>query len=421
MKIITFASKCYQLNTRHHNLTFNFRSIRRKSQSLSSVPVVLGIETSCDDTGCGIVNANREILGEALCSQNEIHVRYGGVNPQIAYDLHQANIKTVVNDALRSANLKLDDMDAIAVTTKPGMSINLQVGVKYAKYLAKLHRKPLVAIHHMEAHALVGRMHNNIPYPYLVLLISGGHCLLAVVNDVDEFLLLGESLDNSPGEIMDKAARRMKLKNIPEYAKVAGGRAIELAALKAKDLDLFDFPLPLMRHRDCNFSFSGLKDSLVRKLKKKESEYGARGDQIIPEVNELCASFQKAIAEHLSHRTERGILFCEKEYLIPDSNRNILVSGGVACNDFIFKSIKVVGDRKGYNVIRPPSRLCTDNGVMIAWNGVEKIIKDFNLHSDDINVKDISPVAPLGKSLISKVIESNLQVKVTRLKNKHIL
>lgn len=395
----------------------NIPLLRSSTRVLSNVanPIVLGIETSCDDTGCGIVNGNRQILGEALYSQNKIHVRYGGVNPVVAHELHRDNIESAVKDALSSAYMKIDSINAIAVTTKPGMLINLKVGVKYAKYLARKHNKPLIPIHHMEAHALAARIHHNVPFPFLVLLISGGHSLLALVCDVDKFFLLGECLDNPTGEVLDKAARRMKLKNIPEYSGVSGGRAIELAASKARNTDLFKFAVPLARNRDCNFSFSGLKESLIRKLVRKESEHNVMADELIPEVNELCASFQTAIAEHLVHRTKRGMIFCEKKELLPQTTRNIVVSGGVACNDFIFGSIQIIGDKMGYKVYRPPPRLCTDNGIMIAWNGVEKIMKG-SCGVPDINLKDVSPVEPLGKSIIDIVKQSNLQVRVTRLK-----
>ncbi|XP_013187114.2 tRNA N6-adenosine threonylcarbamoyltransferase, mitochondrial-like [Amyelois transitella] len=387
---------------------------RYLSQEVLRNASVLGIETSCDDTGCAVVDMTGKILGESLHSQNAVHVRYGGVNPLIANELHRRNIEQAVAEALENSNLTVDDIDAIAVTTRPGMLMSLQVGVKYAKYLARKHNKPLIPIHHMEAHALVVRVSQDVPFPYLSLLISGGHCLLAVVKDVDEFYLLGKSLDNAPGEVLDKGARRMKLKNIPTYSQMAGGRAIELAAKHCKDPDLFRFPLPLAKYRDCNFSFSGLKDALDRNLMKKELEHGVMGDGIIPEVNELCAAYQLAVAEHIAHRTERAVIFCEKNTLLGEY-RNLVVSGGVACNDFIYKSLQVVTKKLGYEVYRPPPRLCTDNGVMIAWNGIEKLRKPCGIIAD-IPISSIEPVAPLGNSLINEVKQSNLPVRVSRLR-----
>ncbi|KAM3962360.1 tRNA N6-adenosine threonylcarbamoyltransferase, mitochondrial [Aphomia sociella] len=384
-------------------------------RTYSNKALILGIETSCDDTGCAVVDVAGELLGESLYSQNDVHVRYGGVNPLIAYELHRNNIESAVNKAVHESNIKFSNLNAIAVTTKPGMFVNLQVGVKYAKYLARIYEKPLIPIHHMEAHALVPRMYEEITFPFIVLLISGGHCLLALVKDVDNFLLLGEGLDNAPGEVMDKVARRLKLKNIPNYSLMAGGKAIETAAQNATNPFQFEFPLPLARHRDCNFSFSGLKDFIIRLLMKKESEHGIMGDEIIPEVNNLCAGFQLAVAEHIAHRTERAILFCEKKNLIRNHDKAIVVSGGVACNNTIFKSIELIGKKWGYMVYRPPSRLCTDNGVMVAWNGVEKFRRKSGIVSD-IDLSDITPVAPLGKSLINEVKSANIAVRVTRLK-----
>lgn len=376
---------------------------------------ILGIETSCDDTGVAIVNGAGNILGESLYSQNNIHLRYGGVNPVIAHELHRQNIEKAVQEALSNALLSIQDIDAVAVTTKPGLLISLQVGVKYARFIAKKYHKPLIPIHHMEAHALTARMYNNIPFPFIVLLVSGGHCILSLVKDVDDFLLIGKCLDNSPGEVLDKAARRMKLRNIPEYSEMAGGRAIETAAKHAKNPELFKFTLPLLKHRDCNFSFSGLKNALERNLLAKELEHNIMGDCLIPEVNDLCAGFQLAIAEHLAVRTERAILFCEKKNLIPVIQKSIVVSGGVACNDFIFDSIKVIGDKMGYNVYRPPPKVCTDNGVMIAWNGMERVRKKCEL--SPISISDIDPKAPMGRDVIEEVINANIPVKVTRLKN----
>lgn len=393
---------------------FSIKILRREFSNTRN-SIILGIETSCDDTGCGVVNVQGHVLGESLYSQNAIHIRYGGVNPLHARELHRDNIELAVNNALKNSCLDIHKVDAIAVTIKPGLMFSLMVGVKYANFLAKKFHKPLISIHHMEAHALVARMFYNIPFPYLTLLISGGHCLLAVVIDVDNFLLLGQSLDNAPGEVMDKAARRMKLRNISEYSTVSGGRAIELAAKKANGPLMFQFPVPLQRNRDCNFSFSGLKDSLVQKLIKKESEHGLLGDEIIPEVNELCASFQISIAKHLAHRLARAIKFCEIKNLLCKDARNIVLSGGVACNDYIYFILKNITEQLGYNLYRPPHKVCTDNGVMIAWNGIEKLKKGYSTMSQ-IPLKDVDPDATLGLNIMDKVREANLSVKTPNFK-----
>lgn len=311
--------------------------------------------------------------------------------------------------------MKFQHIDAIAVTVKPGLLFSLEIGVKYAKYLSKSHQRPLIPIHHMEAHALVARMYNSIEFPFLGLLISGGHCLLTLVRGVDDFLLLGNTLDNAPGEVLDKVARRMKLRNISEYSELPGGRAVELAAEKSQNLELFEFPLPLTKSRDCNFSFSGLKDVFIRHLYKKESEHNIKADEIIPEVNELCASFQFAIAKHIVHRTERALKFCIARNYLPEHNSNIIVSGGVASNNFIFKCLKFMGNTMGCHVLRPPPILCTDNGIMIAWNGVEKLKIGQSFSNNSIN--DIDPIAPLGIDIKDEVKNDDIHVKSTRLKH----
>uniref|UniRef100_A0A2A4IW70 N(6)-L-threonylcarbamoyladenine synthase n=1 Tax=Heliothis virescens TaxID=7102 RepID=A0A2A4IW70_HELVI len=391
------------------------QAFSRKTITFSRNTVLLGIETSCDDTGCAIIEGSGRLLGESLYSQTAVHTRYGGVNPLVAHELHRMNIDKAVRESLQKAGITIEDVDAIAVTTKPGLLLSLQIGAKYARYLSRIHSKPLIPVHHMEAHALVARMFHDVQFPFLVLLISGGHCLLSLVKDVNDFELLGKGLDNAPGEVLDKVARRMKLKNIPEYSKISGGRAVELAAQKSTNQDLFQFPLPLARNRDCNFSFSGLKDSLVRKLLKKEEEHNVRGDEIIPEVYDLCAAFQQAVAEHIAHRTERAMMYCEKNKLIKPDNRVIVVSGGVACNNFIFKSIEYIGSKMGYTAYRPPPSVCTDNGVMIAWNGLEKLRIQCDIRSD-FSLKEVEPEAPLGKDLIENVKAANIQTRVTRLK-----
>lgn len=376
--------------------------------------VILGIETSCDDTGCAIVDISGKILADTLYTQNPIHLRYGGINPLFARELHRNQIENVVSETLSKASLKFADIDAIAVTTKPGLRSSLEIGVMYAKYLSRLNNKPLIPIHHMEAHALVARLYHKIDFPYLVLLISGGHCLLAIVKDVEEYILLGESLDDSPGEAFDKTSRRMKLRNIPEYSNKSGGQAIELAAAKATNPQMFQFPLPLVRYRDCNFSFSGIKDSVVRKLMRKEQEHNIIGDGVIPEIYNLCASFQLAVAKHLVHRTQRAVLYCEKNNLLP-KERSLVVSGGVACNNFIYKYLTHMANQIGLNVYRPPPNVCTDNGIMIAWNGVEKFVKGRGI-VEDITFNDIHPKAPLGTNAISDVEKASLSMKLVKLK-----
>lgn len=261
-KIITNQSLLKQ------SLNFSTKSFER--------PLILGIETSCDDTGAAIIDKNGTIFGEAINSQLEIHLRNGGIIPPIAQDLHRKNIENVVGQAFQQSGLSVEDVDAIAVTNRPGLNLSLVIGIRYAKHLARLHSKPIIPIHHMEAHATMPRINNEIPYPYLCLLASGGHCILTLVKSLDDFYILGQTLDDSPGEAFDKISRRLKLRNLPEFKDMSGGAAIEKAALRATNPDRFEFPLPLARLRDCQFSFSGIKNNCIRAIKKEEHELGKK-------------------------------------------------------------------------------------------------------------------------------------------------
>ncbi|KAI5631962.1 glycoprotease family domain-containing protein [Phthorimaea operculella] len=383
-------------------------------QFYSSQPI-LGIETSADDTGCAIINNKGELLAESLHSQTLTHLRNGGIIPDVAQDLHKTYIEPTVTDTLLKAKLSMEDIEAIAVTLKPGLPLSLAVGMKYAKHLARKHKKPIIPIHHMEAHALVARMHHEIPFPFLVLLISGGHCLLAVAQDVNKFKLLGESIDIAPGEVFDKVARRMKLRNVPEYSTLNGGKAIELAAAKSTNPHIFKLPLPLAEYKDCNFSFNGLKTSVLLQLHRKEREHEIVADKLIPEVNDLCAALLMATSRHLVHRTQRAMKFCETNKLLPEDNKQLVVSGGVACNNFIFNALSMVCNEFNYKLYRPLPQLCTDNGVMIAWNGLEKWRKGLDIVTD-FNTLDIQSVSPLGESLIAEVADSKISTKLLKMK-----
>lgn len=377
---------------------------------------ILGIETSCDDTGCAIINDRGELLSDSIHSQHLLHLRNGGIIPDVAQDLHRANIEPVVSQTLEKAQISMEDISAIAVTLKPGLALSLVVGMKYAKHLARRHNKPVIPIHHMEAHALVARMHHDVTFPFLVLLISGGHCLLAVVKDVNHFLLLGESMDCAPGEVFDKVARRMKLRNVPEYAKLSGGHAIEMAASKATNPDMFKIALPLADYKDCNFSFNGLKTSTLLHLHRKEKEHQIVADQLIPEANDLCAAMLMGTSRHLLHRTQRAMQFCEINKLIVD-RKQLVVSGGVACNNYIFNSLKILCDEAGYEIFRPAPKLCTDNGIMIAWNGLEKWRQNKDIITN-INELDIQAASPLGENLISVVQKAKLITKLIKIQRK---
>ncbi|KAF7390044.1 hypothetical protein HZH68_011901 [Vespula germanica] len=382
--------------------------------------IILGIESSCDDTGCGIVDSNGNILGEAINSQYLLHLKYGGIIPTIAQDMHRQHITEVCEKALRSANLKLRDIDAIATTVKPGLPLSLQIGEKFGKYIALLGKKPFIPIHHMQAHALTVRMIEKVDFPYLVLLISGGHCMLVVVHDVQKFVMLGSSINNAPGEILDKVARRLKLNNITDFKNMNGGQAIEAAAYKASNIDQFIFNDSMKSYRDCQFSFSGILSTCMKHIVEQEKKHNIAADKIIPDVYNLCASFQFAITKHLCHKTQRAIEFLDQINLIPEDKRTLVISGGVACNNFIAKALDIICSERNYKLVRTPPRLCTDNGVMIAWNGVEKWISGIDILRSESEIKNvkIEKKVPIGEDWTKKVQLLKLKCKEIKIKKK---
>ncbi|XP_011304382.1 probable tRNA N6-adenosine threonylcarbamoyltransferase, mitochondrial isoform X2 [Fopius arisanus] len=386
---------------------------------------ILGIETSCDDTGIAIVDGNGKILGEALNSQQSTHLqeknyiyRYGGIIPPVARELHRKNITDVCEKALRDANLRVRDVDAVAVTVKPGLPLSLMIGRNFGQYLSKIGNKPLIPIHHMEAHALTARMSGEVEFPFLTLLISGGHCLLALVKDVADFYLLGTSIDDAPGEALDKTARKLKLRNIPEYADKNGGAAIELAASRATNPFQFEFPALMSHYKDCNFSFAGLKNSVERVIGRLEEEHEIVGDKVVPDIENLCAGFQLCIAKHICHRTKRAIMFLDRTKLIPENKKTLVISGGVACNNFIAKSLQLVCDEMGYRFVRPPPKFCMDNGIMIAWNGLERWNADVGVLRDPLEIEKVEfeSRAPLGINWIDRVREEDITCRTVRSK-----
>ncbi|XP_076348748.1 threonyl-carbamoyl synthesis 4 isoform X9 [Tachypleus tridentatus] len=326
-----------------------------------SLPVILGIETSCDDTGAAVVDADGNILGEALHSQLQIHLEHGGIIPPVARDLHHKHIQGIVNMALERSQYELKDLSAIATTVKPGLPLSLVVGLKYSKQLVKETAKPFIPIHHMEAHALTARMAQNVEFPFLVLLVSGGHCQLAIVRNIDNFLLLGSTLDDAPGEAFDKIARRLKLRNIPAFSTVGGGQAIETLA-KEGNSHAFNFPTPLSKYRDCNFSFSGLKFRAYKIITEEEKKHG-----------------------------------------------------GVACNNYIRAALKLLCDHMDFELVCPPPKLCTDNGIMIAWNGIERYRAGIGI-AENLDEVDIQAKCPLGKDISTSVEELSIKFRNIKIR-----
>ena len=324
---------------------------------------VLGIETSCDETAVAVVTGTTPpqgtILAHQVASQIPLHQVYGGVIPEIASRSHLEVLPSLVSTCLREAQLTLPQIDGIAVTAGPGLIGGVMVGVMYAKALALGLGKPFLAVNHLEGHALTPRLTHQVAFPYLVLLLSGGHSQFLLATDVGHYKLLGTTLDDAVGESFDKAARLLGLP-------YPGGPEIERLAATG-DPKGFPLPKPLVGQEGCMFSFSGLKTALARTVQKLGSPSGALAPQ---DKADLAASFQETVACILEDRTRRALEKAREH--APDLS-TVVLAGGVAANRFLLNRLQ--NTLTGTNVIAPPPALCTDNGVMIAWAGLERLSK----------------------------------------------
>ena len=320
--------------------------------------VVLGIETSCDDTGVALVSAGREILAERLASQLDRHAPFGGVVPEIAARAHLDILDVMIAEVMAEAGLGFPELDAVAVTAGPGLIGGLITGLVTAKAIAAVHRRPLIAVNHLEAHALTARLTDlDLDFPYLLLLVSGGHCQLLMVDGVGCYRRLGTTLDDALGEAYDKAAKMLGL-GYP------GGPAIEGAA-RAGDHLAFEFPRPMAGKPNCHFSFSGLKTALRHAIQ----DLGP-GALEAPVLNDLCASFQAAAIDSLLDRTGRAVKLVQEMKTPPQT---LVVAGGVAANAYLRERLDRLAAKAELALVVPPPRLCTDNGAMIAWAGIERL------------------------------------------------
>jgi N6-L-threonylcarbamoyladenine synthase len=319
-------------------------------------PVILGIETSCDETAAALVDADRRVLAEALSSQLELHAPYGGIVPEIAARAHVEILDRLIAGVMEKAGLRFEDLAGVAVTAGPGLIGGLIVGLVTAKAIAAVHRLPLLAINHLEAHALTARLTDAIDFPYLVLLVSGGHCQLLVVEAVGRYRRLGTTLDDALGEAFDKAAKMLGL-GYP------GGPAVEQAAAGG-DPDRFALPRPMLGQPGCHFSFSGLKTALRQTVERLPSALTP------PVLNDLCASFQAAAGDILIDRTTRAADIFRRDH---PGGEALVVTGGVAANAYLRTRLAEVAHRLGLRLVLPPPRLCTDNAVMVAWAGIERL------------------------------------------------
>lgn len=312
---------------------------------------VLGIETSCDDTSIAIINSDRQILSHITYSQVDEHMLYGGVVPEIAARSHFEKIGIVFEKVLSESNLSSKNIDVIAATSGPGLIGGVLVGSMFAKGLAYGLKKPFVAVNHLEGHVLSTFIENeNIQFPFLKLLVSGGHCQVIMAKALGSYKLVSSTIDDAPGEAFDKVARMLGL-GYP------GGRIIEEKAEKG-DPDKYKFPIPLLKDKkNFNFSFSGLKTSVRNKIEEL-SELTEK------QISDICASFQNAVVKALTSKL--GLIMDEYAH----ENKIISVAGGVAANKKLRNAIKELCESKDFDVVFPSVKYCTDNGAMIALAGL---------------------------------------------------
>jgi len=323
--------------------------------------LVLGIETSCDETAVAVVEGPAgagpgergpvgRILSNTIYSQLTEHRRFGGVVPEIAARAHLERIDGLIEQALAEAGVGLADLDGIAATGGPGLIGGVMVGVMTGKALAFAHDKPFLAVNHLEGHALSVRLTEPVDFPYLLLLASGGHCQLLTVRGPGDFTRLGTTIDDAAGECFDKTAKLLGL-GFP------GGPAVEKAAAGG-DPKRFALPRPMWRKPGCDFSFSGLKTA-VRQAAEKLDPSDADA------VADLCASFQRTVGDVFADRCTNALALAPMPTLV--------VAGGVAANVYLRGRLEEVAASHGATLVAPPVRLCTDNGAMIAWAGVERL------------------------------------------------
>jgi N6-L-threonylcarbamoyladenine synthase len=319
---------------------------------------ILGIETSCDETAAAVVRGRApgpgEILSNIVFSQIEAHAPYGGVVPEIASRAHLEILDDIIERALTEARMTMADLDGIAATAGPGLIGGVMVGLTTAKALALGAGKPLVAVNHLMGHALTARLTDGVKFPFLLLLVSGGHCQLVGVGGPEDFRLYGSTIDDAVGEAFDKTA---KILGLP----YPGGPAVEAAA-KSGNAKAYDLPRPLLNRRDlqerADFSFSGLKTA-VRQIAQASAE-----------TSDVSASFQAAVIDILCDRSRMAMEMFRRDF---PAGTDFVVAGGVAANQAIGQALAELCKAQGFVIRVPPPRLCTDNAAMIAWAGVERL------------------------------------------------
>jgi N6-L-threonylcarbamoyladenine synthase len=317
--------------------------------------LILGIETSCDETSAAIVSGAKEIRANVVLSQVAQHLPYGGVVPEIAARAHIDQLDAVIAKALDEAGAAFSDLDAIAATGGPGLIGGVIVGVMTGKALASVLSKPFIAVNHLEGHALTVRLTQDIPFPFLLLLVSGGHCQFLAVEGVGRYKKLGGTVDDALGEAFDKTAKMLGL----DYP---GGPAVEKLA-KTGNPRAYVFPVPMKGRPGCDFSFSGLKTAVRQQIIALGQ---APSDA---QKSDICASFQYAVAESVCDRAHHALATFQAQHPLA---KHLVLAGGVAANQYLRGQLAGIVESYGMKLAAPPMALCTDNAAMIAWAGLER-------------------------------------------------
>ncbi len=312
--------------------------------------LILGIESSCDETAAALVRSDKTILAHKVAGQLAAHQPYGGVVPEIAARAHVEALTPLIAEVLAEAGLKLDDVDAIAATAGPGLIGGVMIGLVTAKALCLAAGKPLIAVNHLEGHALSPRLTHDVPFPYLLLLVSGGHCQILKVLGVGRYQRLATTIDDAAGEAFDKVAKMLGL-GMP------GGPLVEAHAIHGNKAR-FALPRPLTGTKEPHFSFAGLKSAVARLV----AGFETLSDQ---DKADIAASFQAAVVDCLVDRTARALAAC-------GDVTTLVVAGGVAANGPVREALQQLADRHNLTFVAPPLWLCGDNGAMIAWAGAER-------------------------------------------------
>ena len=331
---------------------------------MNKKPLILGIESSCDETAASIISENNQgnpiVLSNIVSSQVDVHKKFGGVVPELAARSHIEKIDWIVQKAIDDSGIKIEEIDAIASTAGPGLIVCLSVGLSFGKAFAISLNKPFIAVNHLEGHALSPKLNSELDYPYLLLLISGGHSQYLSVKNLGEYTRLGTTIDDAIGEAFDKTAKLLGIE-------FPGGPQIEVLAKKG-DSNRYELPKPIFNKGGCNLSFAGLKTAILKITKEIKTD---------KEKFDLAASFQKTVIEILCKKTK--IAFTEFEKQIKPKEKKFVVAGGVAANKKIRNMLINICEERNYEPIFPPIELCGDNAAMIAMVGLEKFkLKQFD-------------------------------------------